>query len=47
MKQLGDDARPSSLMRRAEAAPVVTVEKFVEENVIAEVRIAREFGVGL
>ena len=47
MQQFRNDSRPASLMRCPEAAPVVAMEKFVEENVVAEVRIAREFGVGL
>ena len=45
VKQLGDDAGPTRLMRCAEAASVIAVEKFVEEDVVAEMRIAREFGV--
>lgn len=45
MQQFGDDARPTRLMRCAESASVVAVEKFVEQDVVAEVRIARELGV--
>ena len=45
MQQFGDDARPTGLMRRAKSASIVAVEEFVEQDVIAEVRIARELGV--
>src|SRR5438067_301037 len=40
LKQLGDEARPASLVRRAEASSGVTVEVLVKQDVIAEVRIA-------
>ncbi len=45
MQQLGDDARPTRLMRCAQPAPVIAVEKFVEKDVVLEMRIARELGV--
>ena len=45
MEKFRDDARPPRLMRGTEARAAVAVEKFVEEHVVAEMRIARELGV--
>src|SRR5436190_6968066 len=42
LEQLGDESGPTGLMRRADPAPVVAVEIFVKEHVIAKVRIGRE-----
>src|SRR5437773_10573652 len=39
MHGAGDDARPSRLVARAEAGPVVAVEVFVEQEIVAPVRV--------
>src|SRR5262249_30483137 len=40
LQQLGDSSGPSGLMRGANAAAIVTMEVFVEQQVVAKVRIA-------
>src|SRR5689334_12926424 len=42
-KKLGHQGGPTGLMRCANAATVVAVKIFVKQNVILELRIAREF----
>src|SRR4051812_39451640 len=39
LEKLGDQPGPTRLMRRADAAPAVTVKVLVEQHVVAEVRI--------
>src|SRR5688572_24394112 len=45
-QELGDEAGPARLVRCTDAAPGVAVEIFMKENVVAEVRVARELLVG-
>jgi hypothetical protein len=42
MKAAGDESRPACLVARTDACPIVTVEVFVEENVIPPIRILLE-----
>src|SRR5262249_56742126 len=44
LQQLGDKPGPTGLVRRADAAPRVAVEVFVEQQVIPEVRVVLVFG---
>src|SRR5437660_12637290 len=45
VNERGDEARPSRLVRRAEAHAGVAVEVFVEEQEVAPVRVVLKFAV--
>src|SRR5206468_11143744 len=45
LKQFRHESRPAGLMRSADAGTVVAMKVFVEQQVVFEVRIGREFGV--
>ena len=44
LQELGDEAGPAGLMRRADAAAGVAVEVLVEQQVVAEVRVGLQLG---
>ena len=45
LQQLGHQAGPAGLMRGADATAGVSVKIFMEQDVVLEVRIGREFRV--
>src|SRR6266571_1740720 len=45
LKQLGNQSRPAGLMGCAHATARIAVKVFVEENMIAEVRVSRKLGM--
>ena len=45
LQQLGDQSGPAGLVRGAEAAPGVAVEIFVEQQVVAEMRVGLQLVV--
>jgi len=43
LQQLGDQAGPAGLVRGPDAAAIIAVKIFVEQDVVLEMRVGREF----